>query len=107
MRIIKISSLPLMKGFYAINIFGIVFARTKLNKTEQRHEYIHTLQQREMLYVPFYIWYIVEWIIKLIIYRDALTAYRNIGFEKEAYLHQGDASYIWKRKRYAWFTFYS
>lgn len=102
MRIINISTLPLIKGFYAINLFGIVFARTKLNEVEQRHEYIHTLQQREMLYVPFYIWYIVEWMIKLIIYRDALTAYRNIGFEKEAYHHQGDASYIKSRKPYAW-----
>ena len=104
MKIIHISSLPLMKNFYAINLFGVVFSRMKLSEEEKRHEYIHTLQQREMLFLFFYIWYVMEWLVKLAIYRNLYRAYINISFEKEAYRHQADASYPKRRKHYAWLT---
>lgn len=104
MKVIYISHLPLAKNFYAINLFGVVFSRGKLTETEKRHEYIHTMQQKEMLYVFFYIWYAVEWLIRLIQYRNLYRAYINILYEKEAYRHQTDASYPKKRKHYAWLT---
>ena len=34
----------------------------------------------EMLVILFYIWYVLEWFIKLLIYRNAHSAYRNISF---------------------------
>ena len=33
----------------------------------------------------FYVWYLVEFLIRLIMYRDADKAYRMIAFEQEAY----------------------
>lgn len=91
-----------MKNYYAINLFGIVFSRVSLSEEEKRHEYIHTLQQREMLFIFFYIWYAIEWLVKLAKYRNRYLAYRNLSFEKEAYRHQADASYPKSRKRFAW-----
>lgn len=101
MKVIHISSLPLMRNFYAINLFGIVLARGRLTEKEKRHEYIHTLQQREMLFVFFFIWYVAEWLVRLAIYRNFYRAYRNISFEREAYLHQDDEDYPKKRKHFA------
>jgi hypothetical protein len=37
---------------------------------------------KEMLYIPFYLWYGVEWLIKLLCKGNA---YRNLSFEREAY----------------------
>lgn len=35
-------------------------------------------------------------------YRNAHTAYRNIGFEREAYMNQGNMGYLQGRGHYAW-----
>lgn len=102
MKIIYNSLIP-FKGFSAINLFGIVFARKEFRELSQRtlnHEAIHTAQMREMAYVFFYIWYLVEWLIKL--FRYGRKAYDNISFEREAYTYQFDYSYLKKRKRFAW-----
>jgi len=92
-------------SYYAINLFGIVFVRKdkgRMSTVDMNHEYIHTLQQREMLYVPFYIWYLVEWGIGLIRYRNSSKAYRSIRFEREAYAHQSDLLYKDHRRLYSW-----
>ena len=57
---------------------------------------------KEMLYVFFYLWYGIEWLVRLVMYRNARTAYRNISFEREAYMNQGSMSYLQGRGRYAW-----
>lgn len=103
MRIVYSNYLPVGKKFLAINLFEIVVARHELSEDEENHEYIHSLQQREMLYVFFYLWYVVEWLIKLVYYRDFIKAYRNISFEREAYANQYDTCYRHHRKHYAWF----
>lgn len=47
-----------MKSFIAINLFGIIVTCEDLSKVELNHELIHTAQARELLYIPFYLWYI-------------------------------------------------
>lgn len=103
MKIIYNNIIP-FKGFKAMNIFGVLFVRKgcKLNDTDIRHELIHTAQQREMLYVFFFLWYVIEWLIRLLQYRNAHTAYRNISFEREAYTMQYTMTYIDCRRHYAW-----
>jgi hypothetical protein len=64
------------------------------------HESIHWEQQLEMLIIPFYIWYIIEWILKLLVYGNA--AYENLSFEREAYENDMDPEYLKNRKMYAW-----
>ena len=102
MKVIYNSLIP-FKGFIAINLFGIVFARKEYKELSRRtlnHEAIHTAQMKEMLYVFFYLWYVIEWIIKL--FRYGHNAYENISFEREAYAFQSDRYYLKGRKHYAW-----
>lgn len=70
-----------------------------------RHEMIHIRQQREMLIVPFYIWYILEWLIRLPFYGK--DAYYNISFEREAYIYDDleYSEYLEVRKPYSWFKY--
>lgn len=99
-RIIKIKKHPFGGDFLAINLFGIIFTIRDLSPQEINHELIHTAQQRELLYIPFYIWYVIEWLILTVKYRDWLKAYFNIRFEKEAYAHDNDLDYLKRRKHY-------
>ncbi|MBR0273695.1 MAG: hypothetical protein IJQ59_06355 [Bacteroidaceae bacterium] len=71
-----------------------------MNKTELNHELIHIAQQRELLYIPFFIWYVVEWLVLLVKYRNRMEAYSHIRFEQEAYRHQSDLTYLQHRKHY-------
>lgn len=100
MKIVKITRHPFGGDFTAINLFGVIFTLRDLSPSELNHELIHTAQQRELLYVPFFIWYVMEWIVLCVKYRNALKAYFNIRFEKEAYLHQHELDYLKKRKHY-------
>jgi hypothetical protein len=70
-----------------------------------RHESIHIKQQKEMLVIFFFLWYFVEWLIRLIQYRNAMTAYKNISFEREAYCHQAEAGYLEARKPYSFIKY--
>ncbi len=103
MKIIYNNKIPFGKSYYAINIFGVVFSKGKLNATGLNHEYIHTLQQAEMLFVFFYLWYVAEWLAKLLYYGSNAKSYRNISFEREAYENQDNPDYSRTRKHYAWF----
>lgn len=102
MKIVYNNILP-VKGFTAMNLFGIIFARNEykpLARRIQNHEAIHTVQMKEMLYIFFYLWYLVEWLVKL--FRYGRNAYENISFEREAYTYQYDYFYLEKRKKYYW-----
>ena len=89
---------PMGRKFLAICLFGLIFSVRPLNRKELNHELIHAAQQRELLFLPFFVWYGLEWLILLIKYRDSLKAYQHIRFEKEAYRHQADFSYLEHRK---------
>ncbi|MFT4168201.1 MAG: hypothetical protein QM653_03670 [Dysgonomonas sp.] len=102
MKVIYNKYLPI-KGYVAINLFGLVFARKEfklLSKVTENHERIHTAQMRELLFIFFYLWYGIEWIVRLIQYRDSKEAYLNISFEREAYKNQSNMSYLKVRKHY-------
>lgn len=106
MKIIYNNILP-PPWFKAINLFGFLFVRKgkELKEKDVTHETIHTKQMQEMLYIPFYIWYVVEWLVKLVKYMDSHTAYRTISFEREAYGNQDDKDYPEIRKHYSWIKY--
>lgn len=87
-----------------LNLFGTFWTRDPswIDKYVINHERIHTAQQREMLFLPFYIFYLLEWLVRIIIHRNATQAYLNISFEKEAYTHGHDLKYLERRKHFAW-----
>jgi hypothetical protein len=103
MKVIRNNILPL--GHYdAINLFGVIFAKTNANITPQllNHEKIHSQQMRELLWVIFYIAYIVEWLVQLVRCRfDAHAAYHAVSFEHEAYAHHSDLTYLSRRRPFA------
>ena len=100
MKIIINNIIP-FKGFSAINICGVVFARHELSAKTLRHEAIHTAQIKEMFYIFFYLWYLIEYVIKLIFCKG--NAYRSISFEREAYKHEHELDY--KRKKFSWIKY--
>lgn len=97
-----------LRTFAAVNIFGLIFVRrgNTFTPADLRHELIHTRQMRELLYLPFYIVYGIEWIVRLIQYRSPLKAYLNISFEREAYAHQAEGNYLTTRRHYAWLKYF-
>ena len=103
MKIIYNNIIPL-PGFKAINLFGVLFVRKgcTMSESDINHEMIHTLQMKEMGYVIFYLWYLVEWLVKLAKLRDSNKAYRAISFEREAYGNEKNLTYTITRAKYAW-----
>lgn len=105
MKVVFNSFIP-FKGFFAMNLFGICFVRNDVKYSDEQfrrminHESIHTEQMKELGYIFFYIFYIVEWFVRLFI--NGFAAYENISFEREAYENEDDFGYIAKRKRYSW-----
>ena len=106
MRIIRNNFIP-FRGFKAVNLFGILFVRedAAMDGKDFNHEEIHTAQMREMLYVPFYLWYLAEWLVRLVQYRDFKKAYRSISFEREAYANERGMGYLGTRRPYSWFRY--
>lgn len=103
MKIIRNRILPIGKDFSAINLFGILFVKHNVPLTASlvNHEKIHTAQMRELLFVPFYVVYVIEWLFLLIKFRgDSFKAYRNISFEKEAYRFSEEKDYLNKRQHF-------
>jgi hypothetical protein len=92
-------------GFKAMNFFGIIFARKQLNEVDINHEKIHTAQMKDLLFIGFYIWYLIEWIWKLFEYRDFMEAYKHISFEKEAYAQQDNMYYLSYRDNFEFLVY--
>ena len=90
-----------------LNLFGTFWAKDTswIDKYVVNHERIHTAQQRELLFVPFYIFYIIEWLIRLAQHGSWRKAYMNISFEREAYANGNNLEYLSKRKRYSWIKY--
>ena len=96
-------------NFTAINLFGIVFARIEykdLSNQELNHEKIHSRQIVEMLGPLYYIIYFIEWIIRLIQYKNTIEAYKNISFEREAYKNDKNLHYLNHRKPFSFINYY-
>lgn len=67
------------------------------------HERIHLRQQAELGVLPFYLWYLTEYLIRRIQYRDHYEAYRNISFEREAFANETNLTYLRTRR---WWGFW-
>ena len=107
MRLI-ISKFWVPKGFSGITVYPFIFAREKYlrtNKTFVNHEKIHLRQQVELFIIPFFIWYVLEFFIRLIQFRNRKKAYRNISFEREAYTNESNADYLANRKFFSFFNY--
>ena len=66
------------------------------------HEKIHLRQQLELLIIPFYIWYLLEFFIRYAKSGDFYASYKNISFEQEAYCNEHNFDYLSNR---SWWCF--
>ena len=96
------------KGYDGLAVYPFIIVRRDAiakNLAFINHERIHLRQQAELLVIPFYLWYILEYLLKLIKYKNKSEAYRNISFEREAYQNEKDLNYLksrplWKFRDY-------
>lgn len=98
---IIVSKYLVPKGYLGLTIFSFVFLKRKdlcCDTVLLNHERIHLKQQFELLILPFYIIYLVEFLARLVLYKDWNLAYKNISFEREAYANESDFQYLKQRR---------
>ena len=111
-----LSSISILMPVGGISLFPFIMLREKyrdggewwINRGKRtiNHETIHFKQQLELLIIPFYILYILFYLINFIKYKfDIQKAYYNIPFEKEAYTHEENFNYLNNRKLFAWINY--
>ena len=96
------------KSFSAVTVYPFVFVKNVRLKNDyvlMNHESIHLQQQKELLWLVFFIWYVLEFLIRWTYYRDAYTAYKNISFEREAYHFENDLDYLQQRCFFSFIKF--
>ncbi|WP_308993817.1 hypothetical protein QLS71_010250 [Mariniflexile litorale] len=98
---IVISKYLVYKGYLGFACYPFVFLKSKELKKDSvllNHENIHLRQQIEMLLIPFFLIYGMEFLMRFIQYGNRHVAYRNISFEREAYTHETNLDYLKHRK---------
>ena len=89
-----------------IALFPFILLRTKSpSRFLINHERIHLRQQLEMAIIPFYVWYLIEYLIRLAQYKKHYLAYLHISFEREAYQNQGNLDYLKNRGFWAFLKY--
>lgn len=97
------------KGYRGLTLYPFVIISNEKDRSDStflNHEKIHIRQQVEMLVFPFYVWYIIEYLFRLIQYKDRRKAYFNISFEREAYANEKDLNYLTNRSFWLFIKYY-
>ncbi|MGD1843555.1 MAG: hypothetical protein ACFB0B_22085 [Thermonemataceae bacterium] len=93
-----------LKGYNGMALYPFILVKRKslcTNATFINHELIHFQQQKELLILPFYIFYLINYLWNLLRYRQHRKAYYHICFEQEAYQNEQDINYLKNRKLFA------
>ena len=69
------------------------------------HERIHLRQQAELLVIPFYVLYLLNYLLNLLVYRNHHKAYMYIVFEREAFSKETDSDYLFNRRPWAFMQY--
>jgi hypothetical protein len=107
--VILISKYIVPRGYIGITIFPFKFLKSKALKGNRglvNHEKIHLRQQLELLIILFFIIYGVEFLIRLIQYRNWKLAYRNISFEREAYKNELHLDFLKSRRIWSFIQYF-
>ncbi|MEC5166984.1 hypothetical protein RCH18_002733 [Flavobacterium sp. PL11] len=98
---IKVAKYLIPKGYSGMTVFPFVFVKHSFDKDDLvliNHEKIHLRQQLELLILPFFIWYGIEYIFRFFQHKNTYLAYKNISFEREAYANEMNLRYLDNRK---------
>ena len=88
------------KDYVGLTIWPFIILKNTDLKGDQvliNHERIHLQQQRELLIIPFYLIYVVEWLFRSVYFFNFYKGYQNISFEREAYFNEKDLEYLERR----------
>ena len=94
--------------YSAMAIYPFILVKRKEfseNAVLINHERIHHRQQLELLIIPVYLVYLLNYVVNLIRYRNHYRAYKEIIFEREAFAQDADLDYLNKRKLYSFLKF--
>lgn len=95
--------------FPAMCIWPFILIKPSVSRSELngiiRHESIHARQQVEMLWIFFFLWYLLEFTIRVAGTGSFMKAYKNLAHEREAYLNDDQPDYLKHRKLYAWIRY--
>lgn len=94
----------------AMALFPFILIRRKEMVNDEvllRHETIHLKQEAELLILPFYVLYLINYLINRFKHKTHHEAYMNICFEREAYANESDIAYLNTRKLWAWCKYIS
>ena len=99
-----VNNLIPFKGYTAMTVWPFLFIRKGVKVSDKliRHEEIHATQQKEMLIVFFYVWYVMEWLVRCLMYCNMKAAYKNVSFEREAKTNETNAAYLEERRLFSW-----
>lgn len=128
----KLAHATLWANFTTITLTAFVFtiyeSEKEMPQCVRNHECTHARQWTEMfllsgliiwlvsLFVEispwiyllavfaFYLWYVIEWLVRLII--NGKQAYKYISFEQEARAAQYDANYLENSNYFSWVKYY-
>ncbi len=106
---VLISRYLVPKGYHGITLFPFIILKNykmKSNAVLINHEKIHLQQQLELLIIPFYIIYSVEFVIHLIRFRNWHNAYRHISFEREAFENEKNLDYLVSKPFWSFLRFF-
>lgn len=106
---VLISKYLVPKGYQGITVFPFIILRNcnmKSNTVLINHERIHLRQQLELLIIPFYIVYSLEFLIHLLRFKNWHKAYRHISFEREAFANENNLDYLVSKPFWSFLRFF-
>lgn len=89
----------------AMAIYPFILIKKAVYKKDEiliNHEKIHHRQQLELLVIPFYVLYVLNYLLNVLKYKNHHQAYLNIVFEREAFARELEFDYLKNRKFFAW-----
>jgi len=96
------------KNYVGLSLWPFIILKHDALKNDAvliNHEKIHLKQQQELLIVPFYVLYVLEWLIRSLFYFNTYKAYQNISFEKEAYHNERNLNYPSERRPFGFIKY--
>jgi hypothetical protein len=93
----------------AVTVFPFIFVSSQSLISDYvllQHERIHIRQALELAVLPFYVWYLLEFIVRYCRCGNFQKAYRSISFEQEAYAHETEPHYLERRQCWAFLNYF-
>ena len=95
--IVVVNRYLLPRGTYGMTLWPFILVRESHLRRDPvliNHERIHLRQQLQLLIIPFYLWYGIEFGLRWLKYGNRKKAYSNLSMEREAYANETDLDYL-------------